>query len=43
MKHEPATGIYLVNLTTIQNNFQIQKQKVPIETNFFFSIFNTVR
>ena len=42
MEYEPATGIYLLNLTTLQNMFQISKQKITIETKVC-SIFNTVR
>jgi len=42
MEYQPATGIYLLNLTTLQNKFQIPKQKITIETNVC-STFNTVR
>lgn len=42
MEYEPTTGIYLLNLTTLQNKFQIPKQKITIETSVC-SIFNIVR
>lgn len=42
MEYEPATGIYMLNLTTHQYKFQIPKQKIIIERNVC-SVFNTVK
>jgi len=34
MEYQPAIGIYLLNLITLQNNFQVHKKKKPSKRTF---------
>ena len=43
MEYVPATGIYLLNVTTLQNKFQIPKQKNYHRNKWSSSISNTAK